>query len=95
MRDNKELRKKLKKLSQETKHEAFEVAVIETAKTALENVQDAINPVSDPELIFLIPALKIVTESLESFVDEEDKDFAENIYILMKMMCDEVKKENV
>lgn len=58
----------------------------EKAKDDLERVKDAINPVQEEELIFLIPALKIFTDFMEELLDEEEKLIAEETYSLMKIL---------
>lgn len=97
MRDNKELRKKIEKMSQEAKHggesEELRIAIYEAAKAALENVQDMLKPMSDAEIIFIIPAMKVIVKNLDCVLNENDKAFTENIYPIMRMMFDAAEKE--
>lgn len=89
MRNNKELLEKIKLMNQAFKlgeAEAFQAAVNEAASAAFESVLDAINPVQEEELIFLIPALKIFTDFMEELLDEEEKLIAEETYSLMKIL---------
>ena len=97
MRNNKELLEKIKKMDQEVKHElgtteAFQASSREVMAAAIKSVQDAINPVADAELIFLIPALRVITDSLEYFLDEQGRSVTEDVYDIMKTMVDGVKK---
>lgn len=76
MRDNKKVLEKIKKMNNAVNPEletteAFRASSREVMAAALKSVQDAINPVTDAELIFLIPALMVVTDSLEYFLDGE------------------------
>lgn len=97
MRNNKELLEKIKKMDQEVKHElgiteAFQASSREVMHAALNSVQDAINPVTDAELIFLIPALRIITDSLEYFLDEQGRSVTKDVYDIMKTMVAGVEK---
>ncbi len=97
MRNNKELLEKIKKMDQEVKHElgiteAFQASSMEVMHAALNSVQDAINPVTDAELIFLIPALSVIADSLEYFLDGEARSVARDVYDIMKTMVAGVKK---
>lgn len=99
MRDNKELLEKIKKMHQEVEAdpelemtEAFRASLREVMAAALKSVQDAINPVNDAELIYLIPALRVVTDSLEYFLDGEGRSVTKDAYNIMKTMVDGVKK---
>lgn len=90
MRNNEELLEKTEnKLSQifgDDAAEVFMVALSKVAEAALESVKDAINPVQEEELIFLIPALKIFTDFMEELLDDEEKLIAKEIYSLMKTL---------
>lgn len=97
MRDNKKVLEKIKKMdnvvnSELEMTEAFQASLREVMAAALKSVQDAINPVTDAELIFLIPALRVVTDSLEYFLDGEARSVTEDVYDIMKTMVDGVKK---
>lgn len=100
MRDNKELLEKIKKMDQEVKHElgtteAFQASSREVMAAAIKSVQDAINPVADAELIFLIPALRVITDSLEYFLDEQGRSVTEDVYDIMKTMVEGVEKKTI
>lgn len=73
--------------------EAFIYALSKVAEAALESVKDAINPVQNEELVFLVPALKVFAESLEVFFNEEKKVCAESTYDIMKIMVNGVEEE--
>ena len=93
MRDNKKVLEKIKKMYQEVRVEPdFQASSREVMAATLESIQDAINPVTDAELIFLIPALRVVTDSLEYFLDGEARSVTEDVYDIMKTMVDGVKK---
>lgn len=102
MRDNKELLEKIKKMYQEIEDEpslktieAFQASSKEVITAAIKSVQDAINPMNAAELIFLIPALRVVADSTEYFLNEQDRLVIEDVYAVMKTMIVGVKKENV
>ena len=101
MRNNKELLEKIKKMDQEVGAEvepslerilSFEISSMEVMDAAIKSVQDAINPVTDAELIFLIPALRVVADSTEYFLDGEARSVARDVYDIMKTMVAGVKK---
>ena len=97
MRNNKELLEKIKKMDQEVKHElgiteAFQASSREVMHAALNSVQDVINPVTAAELIFLIPALRVITDSLEYFLDGQERSVTKAVHAIMKTMVVEVKK---
>lgn len=101
MRNNKKVLEKIEKLDQlsqmsgDEADETFMVALDEVAKVVLKSVENAINPLQEEELVFLVPALKVFAESLEDFFNEEGKIFAESTYNIMKMIVNGVKKEEV
>lgn len=97
MRDNKKVLEKIKKMDNAVNPEletteAFRASLREAMAAALKSVQDAINPVTDAELIFLIPALWIVTDSLEYFLDGKARSVTKDVYDIMKTMVDGVEK---
>lgn len=97
MRDNKELLEKIKKMNNAVNSElemtgAFRASLREAMAAALKSVQDAINPVNDAELIFLIPALRVVTDSLEYFLDGEARSVTKDVYDIMKTRVTGVEK---
>lgn len=97
MRDNKKVLEKIKKMDQEVNPElemteAFQASTMGVMAAALKSVQDAINPVADAELIFLIPALRVIADSLEYFLDEQRRSVTKDVYDIMKTMVAEVKK---
>lgn len=72
--------------------EAFQASSREVMSATLKSVQDAINPVTAAELIFLIPALRVVTDSSEYFLDEQERSVTKDVYDIMKTMVAGVKK---
>ena len=105
MRDNKELLEKIKKIYQEVEAEvepslerilSFRISSMEVMDAAIKSVQDAINPMNGAELIFLIPALRVVADSTEYFLNEQERLILSDIYDIMKIRIEGgVKKENV